>query len=112
MFLPDVVRRLDSAAAYDLFLLVFFFALPILAIIKLPALPPRDTVTLAAGLIFPVMLFGIFAHTPGTLVGVAVVLIVFAAAFVRAGRTLSEPVENGNPHLFGPSAAIPTERNL
>ena len=88
MFLPGVVRRLDSAAAYNLFILVFFIALPILAIIKLPALPPRDTVTLAAGLIFPVTLFGLLAHTPGTLVGVAVVLIVFAMAFVRAGRTL------------------------
>ena len=88
MFLPSVVRRLDSAAAYNLCILVFFIALPILAIIKLPALPPRDTVTLAAGLIFPVTLFGLLAHTPGTLVGVAVVLIVFAVAFVRAGRTL------------------------
>jgi hypothetical protein len=95
------VRRLDSAAAYDLFLLVFFFALPILAIIKLPALSPRNTMTLAAGLIFPVMLFGLLAHTPGTIVGIAAVLIVFAAAFVRASRTLSEPVENGNPRSSG-----------
>jgi hypothetical protein len=101
MFLPNVVRRLDSAAVYNLFILVFFFALPILVIIKLPALAPRDTVTLAAGLTFPVMLFGIFGHTPGTLVGSAVVLIVFVAAFVRAGRTLSEPVENGNPRSSG-----------
>ena len=87
MFLPGVVRRLDSAVAYDLFLLVFFIALPILAIIKLPALVPRDTVTLAAGLIFPVTLFGLLAHTPGTLVGGAVVLMALAVAFVRAGRT-------------------------
>ncbi len=87
MFLPGVVRRLDSAVAYDLFLLVFFIALPILAIIKLPALVPRDTVTLAAGLIFPVTLFGFLAHTPGTLVGGAVVLMALAVAFVRAGRT-------------------------
>ena len=101
MFLPGVVRRLDSAAAYDVFLLVFFIALPILVIIKLPALPPRNTVTLAAGLIFPVMLYGLLAHTPGTLVGTAVVLIALAAAFVRAGRALSEPVENGNPRSFG-----------
>jgi len=89
MFLPGVVRRLDSAAAYDLFLLVFFFALPILVIIKLPALAPRDTVTLAAGLIFPVILYGLLAHTPGTLVGMGVVLIVIAVAFVRAGRARS-----------------------
>ena len=99
MFLPSVVRRFGSAAAYDLFLLVLFFALPILAIIKLPAFAPRDTVTLAAGLTVPVMLYGIFGHTPGMLVGAAVVLIVFAVAFVRAGRKLSEPVEIGNPRL-------------
>ena len=101
MFLPGVVRRLDSAAAYDFFLLIFFIALPILAIIKLPAFAPRNTVTLAAGLIVPVILFGLLAHTPGTLVGGAVVLVVFAAAFVCAGRTLSEPVENGNSPSFG-----------
>jgi hypothetical protein len=101
MFLPGVVRRLDSAAVYNLFILVFFFALPILAIIKLPAFAPRDRVTLAAGLTFPVMLLGILAHTPGTLVGSAVVLVVFAAAFARAGRTLSETVENGNPRSSG-----------
>jgi hypothetical protein len=84
MFLPGVVRQTGSAAAYDMFLLVFFFALPIQAIIKLPALPPRNTVTLAAGLIFPLILFGLLAHTPGTLVGSAVALSVLAVAFVRA----------------------------
>jgi hypothetical protein len=85
MFLPNVVRRLDSAVAYDLFLLVFFFALPILVIIKLPALAPRSTVTLAAGLILPLLLRAILAHTPGTLVGSAVVLVALALALARAG---------------------------
>jgi hypothetical protein len=84
MFLPGVVRQTSSAAAYDMFLLVFFFALPILVIIKLPALAPCDTVTLASGLILPLILQGILAHTPGTLVGSAVVLSVLAVAFVRA----------------------------
>jgi hypothetical protein len=111
MFLPGVVRRLDSAAVYDLFLLIFFMALPILVIIKVPALAPRDTVTLAAGLIFPVILYGLLAHTPGTLVGMAVVLGALAAAFVRAGRTQAEAVENGTPRSFRPFAAIPAERN-
>jgi len=47
------------------------------------------------------MLFGIFAHTPGTLVGVAVVLIVFCGGVCPRWQTLSEPVENGNPHCSG-----------
>jgi hypothetical protein len=88
MFLPAVVRQIDSAAAYNLFLLSFFFALPILVIIKAPALVPHDKVTLVAGIIFPLILRVIPAHTPGTLVGVAVVLMALAVAFVRAGRTL------------------------
>ena len=88
MFLPAIVRQTHSPAAYDLFLLVFFFALPILAIIKLPALAPRDTVTLAAGLLFPLIVYGILGHTPGMLVGAAVVLSVLAVAFVRAGRAV------------------------
>jgi hypothetical protein len=98
MFLPDVVRRLDSVAVYNVFLLVVFFTLPILAIIKLPALAPRDTVTLAAGLIVPVILRGILAHTPGTLVATGVVLSGYAAALFRAGRI--------------PYAGILTERNV
>jgi hypothetical protein len=88
MFLPGIVRRLDSAAAYNLFLLVVFFALPIGAILKLPALPPRHTVTLAAGLVGPMVLAGMLAHRPGTVVGAVVVLIVLAVAFVRSGQPL------------------------
>ena len=89
MFLPNVVRRIDSAAAYDLFVLIFFIALPIAAIIKLPALAPRDKVTLAAGMTFPLIVHGILGHTPGTLAGTVVVLVALAVAFVRAGKTES-----------------------
>lgn len=88
MFLPGVVRQIDSAAAYNLFLIIFLFALPMLVIVKVPALVPRVKVTLAAGILFPLMLRGSLAHTPGTLVGVVVVLLALAVAFVRAGRTL------------------------
>ena len=86
--LPGVVRRLDSAAAYNLFVLAVLFALPILALIKLQALAPRDTMMLVAGVMFPLTLTGILDHTPGKVVAVAVVIAVFAVAFVRSGRTL------------------------
>jgi hypothetical protein len=85
-FLPYIVRTTtNSPAAYELFVLIFFVALPILLMAKLPSPTPRSKVALAAGLLFFWLLHGIFGHTPGTIFGVVVVLSILAAAFVRTG---------------------------
>jgi hypothetical protein len=85
IILPDHVRKMNSPVVYDLFLLIFFVAVPILSMIKLPAPSPRGKVALAAGIISPWILLGIGEGTPGTVFAVSVVLIVLAAAFLRAG---------------------------
>lgn len=90
LVLPHIVRvTTNSPAAYELFILIFFVALPILLMAKLPAPVPRGRVALAAGLLSVWLLHGIFGHTPGTIFGAVVVLGILAAAFVRTGRANS-----------------------
>jgi len=85
VILPNIVRTVtNSPPLYESFLLVFFVALPILLVLKLPEPTGRGKVALAAGLLAPVIAQ---SAANSRLIPAAIVLALIVIAWLRSAPT-------------------------